>query len=67
MEKQMSLQQMTEEISNKLLETKSFLDIMDELVDEDAKMHILLSNAAKNIMSSFEMVEKCRNLISKPL
>ena len=67
MEGQMNLQQMTEEISNKLLETKSFLDIMAELVDGEAKMHILLLQATKNIHSSFEMVEKCRNLISKPL
>ncbi len=37
MEEQMSLQQMTEEISNKLLETKSVLDIIEELTDEDAK------------------------------
>jgi flavoprotein len=67
MEGQMNLQQMTEEISNKLLETKSVLDIIEELTDEDAKMHVLLSQATRNIISSFEMIEKCRNLISKPL
>ena len=60
MEEQVNLQQMTEEISNKLLETKSFLDIMNKLVDGEAKMHILLLQATKNIHSSCEMVEKCR-------
>lgn len=65
MEEQKNLQQMTEEISDKLLETRYLLDILDELVNNDAKMHTIVLQSNKNIKFSFDMVEKCRTMISR--
>ena len=64
MEEQMNLQKMTEEISNKLLDTKYILDILEVLTDGEPKEYILISQAKSHVKSSFIMLENCRNLIA---
>ena len=64
MEEQTNLQKMTEEISNKLLDTKYILDVLEELTECDPRENILISQARERVESSFLTVENCRRLIA---
>ena len=50
-------------IGEKLVETINILEVLDEIIDGDAKIMALLKIVKNNIISSFNDIELCRKMI----
>ena len=66
MEENKNLEELTRNISDKLLDSMSMLEILRDIIDGKQKEDFLVSSTLKNIEQSFNDIEKCRNLISVP-
>ena len=66
MEEFKNLEELTKNISDKLLDSISMLEILRDIIDGEQKEDFLISNSLKNIKQSFNDIEKCRELISIP-
>lgn len=62
MEKENTLVKLTEDISEKLLDSKYLIEILEEML-EDAKSTTLLSIIKKKIYTAFRENEECRQKI----
>ncbi|MBQ3311434.1 hypothetical protein IJG72_05085 [bacterium] len=63
MENKLNLAELTKDISNRLLETKYLLDIMEDIIDGESKLETLHKQVMKNIISAFHEIEECRQKI----
>ena len=66
MEEFKNLEELTKNISNKLLDSISMLEILLDIIDGEQKEDFLVSSTLKNIKQSFNDIEKCRQLVSIP-
>ncbi len=64
MENEKSLATMNQQVSAKLLESMYLLDILEDLLEGNAKESIILSLVIKNIEFSFDEISECRKIIS---
>lgn len=61
--KELNLAQLTQDISQKLIDTIYLLEITNEIIEGDGKLGILIKTIKRNIKNSFYEVEKCRQKI----
>ena len=66
MENQLTLAEHGKNISGKLLESIYLLEILDEIIDGEAKSGTVLSIIKKNICSAFTEIEDIRRMIHFP-
>ena len=66
MENQLTLAEHGKNISGKLLESIYLLEILDEIIDGEAKSGTVLSIIKKNINSTFTEIEDFRRMIHFP-
>ena len=66
MEEFKNLEELTKNISDKLLDSISMLEILRDIIEGELKEDFLISSTHKNIKQSFNDTEKCRKLISIP-
>ena len=63
MERELTLAELTKDISGNLADSINLLNILEELADGEAKSDTLISIIKKNITSSFRNIETCRQKI----
>ena len=61
-----NLENITKNISDKILDSVYSLEILQYIIDGECKEYFLLSIALKNLNEAFNDVESCRKLISVP-
>lgn len=66
MEEKKNLETLSENVSDKILESIYLIEILDELYDGCGKEGILLTSLKRNMKSAFEAIEDCRKMISCP-
>jgi len=64
MDETKNLSKLTAEISENLLNSMIFLEILKDIIDGETKEDILISNIFNNIKNAFNNIEICRKTIS---
>ena len=62
--KHKNLAQLNKEISNRLLNSCYLLEILEDIMGGEAKEGILIDTVKRNVLKSFDDIEKCRKIIS---
>ncbi len=63
MESELNLAELGRNISDKLVDSKYLIDIMEEIAEGEPKLQILINLLKQNIMSAFKEIEECRQKI----
>ena len=63
MESELNLAELGRNISDKLVDSKYLIDILEEIAEGEPKLQILINLLKQNIMSAFKEIEECRQKI----
>ena len=63
MDKEQNLAELSRDISDKLINSKFLLEILEEMAMSDAKIGTMISVIKNNITSAFNDIEECRHKI----
>lgn len=63
MENELNLAELGRNISDKLVDSKYLIDILEEIAEGEPKLQILINLLKQNIMSAFKEIEECRQKI----
>lgn len=59
-----TLEERNREVSSKLLDSLYLLELLEEMLAENAKMSTVVSIITNNVKSSFDEISECRSMIS---
>ena len=64
MEEQISLADLCQYVSSRILKAIEFINIAQDICEGDNKIYPLTEYASANLKIAFKNIEKCRNMIS---
>lgn len=65
-EQDLTLAELTQNISDKLLDSIYIVELLDEIIEPNAKIEILTKQLKEKIKDAFEKTEQCRQKIYIP-